>query len=104
MNPMRYVQLAVLFGVIGLAISTKILWDNNQELKETKRILEVQAENNAANMVLFSEALKREQEIREEAQTALSELGRDVPDVIYSQELPPSIQGVLDRFHDSIRP
>lgn len=80
-----------------------MLWDSNQELKQENRILEIQIEINERNVQLLSDLLNNERKTKEAAMDALSELVKDVPDVVYSQELPPSIQSVLDRFHDRIR-
>lgn len=103
MNPLMYIKVAALVGVIAGAIALKGLWDSNQELKAEKLILETQIETNDRNLKLLTKLLANEKETREAAQAAMSELAKDVPDVIYSQELPPSIQGVLDRFHSRIR-
>ena len=100
----KYLQIGIVVGVVAGAVTLKLLWDSNQELKAEKLILETQIQVNADNLVLLTNQLAFEQKNRISAQVALSELAKEVPDVIYSQELPPTIQGVLDRFHQSIRP
>ena len=99
MNPMKYVQLAVLVGVIIMMASIKILWDRNQELNKENLILETQAETNKFNLSLLTTLLDDEKKASEAAHSALIELMQEVPDVVYSQSLPPSIQNVINSFH-----
>lgn len=103
MNPLKMVQYGVLAGVVAMAISLKVLWGWYSDVKAHNVVLEAQIEVNETNMKLLTSLLDDERENREAAQIALSELAKEVPDVVYSQELPPSIQGVLNRFHDRIR-
>lgn len=95
------IVVAMISGTgIGAA---KAFWDSNKRLKAQNFNLQTQIETNQRNVELLTTLLDNERENREAAQEALSELVKDVPDVIYSQELPPSIQTVLDRFHNRIR-
>jgi len=40
--------------------------------------------------------------LSEAANNALSELASEVPDVVYTQKLDPTIQGVIDRFNTRV--
>lgn len=104
MNPIRYIQIAVVVGVIALAFTSKLLWDSNQELKARNSVLSDQLRINERNVQLLNVLLEREREIKEAAFIAITELRKEVPDEVYSQELPPELQGVIDRFNRRIRP
>ena len=104
MNPLKMVQIGVLMGVIAGAVTLKLLWSANQELKAEKLFLETQISITEDNTVLLVSQLAFEQKNRISAQVALSQLRKDVPDVVYSKALPPEIQGIIDQFHSDIRP
>lgn len=101
---MRYFQIAAVIAFISMGFAVKILVDQKRGLKEEILLLETQADITENNLKLVVQQLDREIEYRQIAETALNDLANEVPDVVYSQELPPQIQGVLDRFHERIRP
>jgi len=101
-NPLKMIQLGLLVLAIAGAFYGKHLYDKNQELKAENLLLETQIGINEKNVELLTQLLNTERRNAEAKITALSELASEVPDVVYSQELPPSIQGVLDRFHSAI--
>ena len=88
--------------VAGLVVF-KMTWDNNQQLKADKLILETQAKVNAENLDLFEKMINENNKTEAAAAVALSELTKDVPDAVQLETLDPSIQGVIDRFHRSVR-
>ena len=102
MNPMKYIQIGAVVGVVAMVITLKMLWSQNQELKAERVILKAQIETNEVNMGLLNDLLVNETKNRMNAQIALSELLKDVPDVVFSRELDPTLQGVINRFHTSI--
>lgn len=102
MNPLKMIQLGLLVLAIAGAFYGKLLYDKNQELKAENLLLETQIGINEKNVELLTQLLDTERRNAEAKITALSELASEVPDVVYSQQLPPSIQGVLDRFHAAI--
>lgn len=104
MNPLKMVQIGVLIGVVALAIAAKLLWDSNVKLRAENKILVEQAEIVEDNVIRLTKLLREESENRAAAETALSELAKDVPDEVYQEKLPPEIQRVLDGFHNRIRP
>ena len=97
-----YLRIGALLFLVAFGFWVKNLWNNNQELKAQNQEMLVQLERSAENMKLVVRQLDREIEYRQIAETALNDLKDEVPDDVYSQELPPEIQGVLDRFHDRI--
>lgn len=99
----KYIYLIGFVGAITAVFAFKTLWDVKQNLKKENEVMQQQIEINERNVQLLSDLLDSERKTREAAMDALSELSKDVPDVVYSQELPPSIQNVLDRFHNRIR-
>lgn len=99
---MMYLRIGALLALVALGFWVKNLWENNQELKEQNQEMTVQIEKNASNLKLLVQQLDRETEYRQIAETTLNELIEDVPDVIYTQKLPPEIQNTLDRFHQRI--
>jgi hypothetical protein len=98
---MMYFRIAALVGLVALGFWIKQIWSQNQELKEQAAVMTLQIEKNAQNVKLLVQQLDREIEYRQIAETALGQLS-EVPDVVYSQGLPPEIQGVVDRFHARI--
>lgn len=99
-----YLTVGALLVAGGVALWVNNLWENNKRLSSQNEELTLQIEKNAENLRLLVQQLDREIEYRQIAESALEDLGKEVPDVVYSQSLPPEIQGVLDRFHDRIRP
>ena len=99
-----YAKLIGIGVVVAMAITLKVLWSANVDLRAEKALLEEQIEVTITNVELLNVLLDEEREIKEAAQNALLDLRKEVPDVIYTQELPDSIQGVIDRFHLSVRP
>lgn len=104
MIPRLYFTIGALLLVAGIALWVDNLWENNKRLASQNEELSLQIEENAENLRLLVQQLDREIEYRQIAESALEDLGKEVPDVVYSQSLPPEIQGVLDRFHERIRP
>jgi len=97
-------KIGALVGLVAFGFWTKTIWNQNIKLRETNEVMELQIEKNAENVKLLVQHLDREIEYRQIAETALIDLASEVPDVVHSQPLPPEIQGVLDRFHERIRP
>jgi len=98
---MKYFQIGALVGLVALGFWFNSVLNKNRELKLENEILISQAEKAAENMRLLVIQLDREVEYRQIAESALGQLN-EVPDVVYSQELPPEIQGILDNFHERI--
>jgi hypothetical protein len=90
-------------ALIGGGVYVSSVFNENQELKSDKVLLEAQIRTHEINLALFEEMLENERQIRDTAEVAIDELKQDVPDVDYETPLPESIQGVLDRFHSSSR-
>ena len=99
---MRYLQIGALVGLVAFGYWVKIVFDENKDLRESNELMESQIEKNVENTRLLVRQLDREIEYRQIAESALNDLANEVPDVVYSQELPPEIQGVLDSFHSRI--
>lgn len=104
MTARLYLTVGALLVAGGVALWVNNLWENNKRLSSQNEELTLQIEKNAENVRLLVQQLDREIEYRQIAESALEDLGKEVPDVVYSQSLPPEIQGVLDRFHERIRP
>jgi len=104
MIPRLYLTIGALLLAAGVALWVDNLWESNRRLSSQNEELTLQIEKNAENLRLLVQQLDREIEYRQIAESALEDLGKEVPDVVYSQSLPPEIQGVLDRFHERIRP
>lgn len=98
-----YLKVGALVALIAFGFWVKHIWNQNQELAEQNQEMTLQIEKNAENLKLLVQQLDREVEYRQIAESALNDLTNEVPDVVYSQQLPPEIQGVLDRFHARIR-
>jgi len=101
---MMYLRIGAVVLVLVFGFWVKHLWNQNQELAEQNEQMTLQIEKNAENLKLLVQQLDREVEYRQIAESALEDMANEVPDVVYSQSLPPEIQGVLDRFHERIRP
>ena len=101
---MKYLQLTAVIAFISMGFAMKILVDQKKALQRELSVLEQQEEITRRNLLLTVQQLDREIEYRLLAENALHDLMKEVPDVVYSQQLPPEIQGVLDRFHQRIRP
>ena len=101
---MKYLQHTVVIAFISMGFALKILVDQKKALQRELSVLEQQEEVTKRNLLLTVRQLDREIEYRLLAENALNDLMKEVPDVVYSQQLPPEIQGVLDRFHQRIRP
>jgi uncharacterized protein YoxC len=97
-----YLSVAVLVILVGTGVFAKHLWNQNRILREKNEAMGLQMETIQDNAKLLVQQLDREAENRQNAEAALNELMQEVPDVVYSQSLPPEIQGVLDRFHSRI--
>ena len=97
-----YLRVGALIALIAFGFWVKHVWNQNQRLVEQNQELSLQIEKNAKNLKLLVQQLDREIEYRQIAESTLNDLINEVPDVVYSQELPPKIQGVLDRFHSRI--
>ena len=97
-----YLRVGALVALIAFGLWVKHVWNENQRLVEQNQELSLQIEKNAKNLKLLVQQLDREIEYRQIAESTLNDLINEVPDVVYSQELPPEIQGVLDRFHTRI--
>lgn len=92
----------ILLALSGAAYFVLGLATDNALLKKENLRLETQMEIVQFNVELYQSQLEAEREIRNAGETAQIELKEDVPDVDYNTPLPDSIQGVLDRFHDSV--
>lgn len=103
MNPIRYLQIGVVLLLVSSGFYIKHLLNEQESLIEENLVLETQIKTNEANLKILTNLLDEEKEHREAAEEALLSL-KDVPDVEYSQNLPPNIQTVLDRFHARVRP
>lgn len=97
-----WLKIGALAAVMAAGFWVKHTYDQNQDLKEQNEIMELQIKKTAENVELLVEQLDKEIEYRKIAESALSNLANEVPDVVYSQKLPPEIQSVIDRFHDGI--
>jgi len=101
------IRLAVaaigLFALVGGGIFVSSLYFENEELTKEKLILETQIETFETNIELLEAQLETEREIRDNADVAIQELHKEVPDVDFNTPLPESIQGVLDNFHSNSR-
>ena len=104
MIPRLYLTVGALLIAGGVALWVDNLWENNRRLSSQNEELTLQIEKNAENVRLLVQQLDREIEYRQIAESVLEDLGKEVPNVVYSQSLPPEIQGVLDRFHERIHP
>ena len=104
MIPRLYLTVGALLIAGGVALWVDNLWENNRRLSSQNEELTLQIEKNAENLRLLVQQLDREIEYRQIAESVLEDLGKEVPNVVYSQSLPPEIQGVLDRFHERIHP
>ena len=98
-----YLRMGALVALIAFGFWFKHVWDQNQELTEQNQLMSLQIEKNSKNLKLLVQQLDREIEYRQIAESTLNDLANEVPDVVYSQQLSPEIQGVLDRFHARIR-
>ena len=99
---MMYLRIGALVALVAFGFWINHLWKQNQRLNEENTQMELQIEKHAENLKLLVQQLDREVEYRQIAESVLSNLN-EVPDVIYSQSLPPEIQNVLDNFHARIR-
>lgn len=97
-----YLMIGAAVAFLGMGLLVNHLWKKNADLREANQIMELQIEKTQENIKLLVQQLDREAENRQNAEQALNELMQEVPDVVYSQSLPPEIQGVLDRFHSRI--
>lgn len=100
----KYLQLTAVIAFISMGFVMKILVNQKKVLQRELSVLEQQEETTKKNLLLTVQQLDREIEYRLLAENALNDLMKEVPDVVYSQQLPPEIQGILDRFHQRIRP
>lgn len=98
----------IVYAVAGGIIGGGMFYISS--LHEKVAFLETQVETqklqikiHADNVALLTEQLAFEAENNEIGQTAISELKEEVPHVDFNTPLPPSVQGVLDRFHSRIR-
>lgn len=98
---MRYLQIGALVGLVAFGFWFNSVLNKNKELRLENETLVLQAEKTAENMKLLVIQLDRETEYRQIAESAIGQLN-EVPDVVYSQKLPPEIQDVLDGFHERI--
>jgi len=97
-----YLMIGGAVALLGMGLLVNHLWKKNSALREANQVLELQVQTTQDNVKLLVLQLDREAENRQNAEQALTELMQEVPDVVYSQSLPPEIQGVLDRFHSRI--
>lgn len=100
---MMYLRIGALAVLVAFGFWVNHLWNQNQRLNAENFQMELQIEKHAENLKLLVQQLDREVEYRQIAESALNQLSEDVPDVVYSQSLPPEIQSVLDSFHSRIR-
>lgn len=96
-----YVYVTAVLALLATGFWFKSVLEENKDLRATKAAQVRQIETYQANTALLNAQLAKERQIRENAEKALSEL-KDVPDDDFNQKLPDSVQGVIDRFHDSI--
>lgn len=101
---MKYLQISALIMLVAAGFAIKHLIEAKAVLEIENTQLEETIQNKEENMKLLVIQLDREAEYRQIAESALGELYKDVPDVEYQTDLPPNIQGVLDRFHSRIHP
>lgn len=101
---MKYLQLTAVIAFISMSFAVKFLSEQKRELRLEVEALELQAERTAENMETLVRHLDREIEIRQMTEATLTELMNEVPDAVYTQQLSPEIQSILNRFHGRIRP
>lgn len=103
---MGKIQLYAIIVLLGFSIlaggGAYFLWNRNAVLKEELVKVQISREKAEKNLLLVSDQLMNEREIRIEIEAALTEL-REVSDVDYQTPLPPSIAGVLTRFRDRMQ-
>lgn len=104
MGLIRYLQIGVVIALVSSGFYIKHLIGVQAVLKYEQAELKAEIKSREDNMKLLVIQLDKEAEYRQIAESALVELYKDVPDVEYQTDLPPNIQGVLDRFHSRIRP
>ena len=100
---LMYLKIAGLLGLMYLGYWFNNTLRENRDLKEQNEVMVLQIKKNEDNVKLLVQQLDREIEYRQIAESAVNDLNNEVPDVVYSQSLPPEIQGVLDRFNARIR-
>lgn len=100
---LKYIQVAALIALVSSGFYIKHLIGVQAVMKSEVAALEAQIETNQRNLKLVVNQLDREAEYRLIAESALSELYKDVPDVEFKETLPPNIQNVVDNFHLRIR-
>lgn len=98
-----YLKIGALVALVATGFWINHVLNQNRKLREEAEIMTLQIQKNAENVKLLVQQLDREIEYRQIAESALGDLNNEVPDVVYSQSLPPEIQGVLDRFHSRVR-
>jgi hypothetical protein len=98
---MTYFKIGAVIFLIGFGFWIKHIWTQNIELREENIQMTLQIKKHAENVKLLVQQLDREIQYRENAEDALNQLN-EVPDVIYSQQLSPEIQKVIDHFHSRI--
>ena len=100
LNQLKFYFL--MFGVvalIGLGAATKYLYDQNASLKDEVTQLQASKEKAKENLTLVSAQLIAERQTRLITEQAL----KDIPDVVYTQELPPAVRNVLTDFRDRMQ-
>lgn len=103
---MGKLQLYVIIGLITFSIISAggfwLTWGWYQDIKQELEIVQIAREKAEKNLLLVSDQLNNERNIREAAEAALANL-RDVPDVDYQTPLPSSIGNVLTDFRNRMR-
>lgn len=101
----QLIAYVVAAGVaVGGVFYISTLRDQVSSLETQVEIRDLQIEIHADNVKLLTEQLAFEAETQEIGDNAVSELKQEVPQVDFNTPLPPSVQGVLDRFHSRVRP
>lgn len=99
---LTYLKIGALVALVALGFWFKHVLNQNAVLREQNEVMQLQIEKTNENLKLVVQQLDRETEYRQIAESALNNLSNEVPDVVYSQRLPPEIQRVIDDFQARI--
>lgn len=93
--------------IVGFCLgswSLNYYWTQAEALSKENLVLEYRVERIQVNLKLVQIQLETERTVREAAEVALSDLRKVVSDEEYNQQVPASIQQVLDDFRNSVSP
>lgn len=103
---LKSLKLYVIIGLLGSSIifggATFILNKQKKALQAEVNTLSIARDHAEKNLSLVTEQLNREREANVAANIAREEL-REVPDVIYSEELPAPVTNLLRDFNQRMR-